>query len=125
MGVDGFYGVLRHLQQTMEFAVVAAAPIEEFRRWALERRWYGLRLLSSAGTSFKHDLHFEDSDGGQLPGLSVFTKNEDGTLRHFYSVSAVMGEKEYRGIDLLTPIWNLLDLTPAGRGKWMPPLEYN
>jgi predicted dithiol-disulfide oxidoreductase (DUF899 family) len=32
-------------------------------------------------------------------------------------------EKEYRGIDLLTPVWNLLDLTPAGREEWMPSLE--
>ena len=29
-----------------------------------------------------------------------------------------------RGIDLLSPIWNLLDLTPQGRGGWYAGLDY-
>jgi predicted dithiol-disulfide oxidoreductase (DUF899 family) len=31
-----------------------------------------------------------------------------------------MKPDEYRGLDLLSPVWNLLDLTRAGRGDWMP-----
>jgi predicted dithiol-disulfide oxidoreductase (DUF899 family) len=32
-----------------------------------------------------------------------------------------------RGIDLMSPfwIWNILDLTPDGRGEWMPKLGYD
>ena len=33
------------------------------------------------------------------------------------------GERRERGIDLLTPVWYLLDLTPAGRGDWYPSLH--
>ncbi|MFI7499222.1 hypothetical protein ACIBVL_12045 [Streptomyces sp. NPDC049687] len=29
-----------------------------------------------------------------------------------------------RGIDLLTPVWHLLDLTPHGRADWYPALDY-
>ena len=29
-----------------------------------------------------------------------------------------------RGIDELNPIWNVLDLTPQGRGSWYASLEY-
>ncbi len=29
-----------------------------------------------------------------------------------------------RGIDLLTPVYNLLDLTPEGRGDWYAQLTY-
>jgi predicted dithiol-disulfide oxidoreductase (DUF899 family) len=29
-----------------------------------------------------------------------------------------------RGIDLLTPIYNVLDLTPQGRGDWYAKLVY-
>ena len=29
-----------------------------------------------------------------------------------------------RGVDLLSPVWNLLDLTPQGRGDWYASLEY-
>lgn len=124
MWIDGFCGVARHLEQNVTFAVVAAAPIAELRAWGAEREWDRLRLLSCDANSFKSDLHFETEDGSQLPGLSVFVRNDDGTLRHFYSVSAVMGTDEYRGIDLLTPVWNLLDLLPTGRGNWMPSREY-
>jgi predicted dithiol-disulfide oxidoreductase (DUF899 family) len=29
-----------------------------------------------------------------------------------------------RGIDLLCPLWHIMDLTPAGRGDWYPDLTY-
>jgi predicted dithiol-disulfide oxidoreductase (DUF899 family) len=31
---------------------------------------------------------------------------------------------DQRGIDLLCPVWNVLDLTPAGRGNWYAALDY-
>jgi predicted dithiol-disulfide oxidoreductase (DUF899 family) len=33
-------------------------------------------------------------------------------------------EIEERGIDLLAPVWNFLDLTPKGRGDWYSSLAY-
>jgi predicted dithiol-disulfide oxidoreductase (DUF899 family) len=27
-------------------------------------------------------------------------------------------------MDLLSPVWNFFDLTPDGRGDWMPSLVY-
>jgi len=33
-------------------------------------------------------------------------------------------EIEQRGIDLLTPVYNLLDLTPGGRDDWYAQLTY-
>jgi predicted dithiol-disulfide oxidoreductase (DUF899 family) len=83
-----------------------------------------LRLVSSAGSNFKTDLHFADSDGRQDPGISVFFRAPDG-VRHFYSATAMMKEKLYRGIDLLSPVWNILDVTPEGRGNWNPKLDYD
>ena len=38
---------------------------------------------------------------------------------------AIMKENEYRGLDLFTPVWNMLDLTPDGRGDWLPGLQYD
>jgi predicted dithiol-disulfide oxidoreductase (DUF899 family) len=29
-----------------------------------------------------------------------------------------------RGIDLLSPVWHVLDLTPRGRGEWYAALDY-
>ncbi|WP_406137344.1 DUF899 family protein [Streptomyces sp. NBC_01089] len=31
---------------------------------------------------------------------------------------------DQRGIDLLSPVWHLLDLTPRGRGDWFASLRY-
>ena len=83
-----------------------------------------MRLLSSSDSSFNLDFGFEDESGEQSSGVSVFTRNATGEVQHRYSGSAVLGGGHYRGVDALTPVWNLLDLTPEGRGEWMPSLEY-
>ena len=36
-----------------------------------------------------------------------------------------MGDDHYRGVDLLSPVWNMLDLLPQGRGNFMPSVEYS
>ncbi len=125
MWVDGMNGVSQHIDQNVRFSVVAEVEIAVLRNWGRSRGWHGLRLLSSAGSSFKSDLNFQDEAGQQFPGVSVFGRAADGSPGHFYSASAVMKAGEYRGIDLLTPVWSLLDLTPAGRGEWLPSLTYD
>lgn len=124
MWIDGFNGVARHLGPRMSFAVIAEAAPDQLRDWASKRGWDAVPLLSSGGSSFKRDLHFEDGEKVQHPGLSVFLRDPEQGIRHFYSVSAYPDANEYRGVDLYTPVWHLLDLTPEGRGDWMPELEY-
>jgi predicted dithiol-disulfide oxidoreductase (DUF899 family) len=125
MWVDGFNGVANHLRQTMNFAIIAQASVADLRDWAKQRGWHALRLVSSEGTDFKTFLGYQDAEGRQNPGVSVFKKLPDGTVRHFYSCSAKMSDEvKLRGIDLLSPVWNLLDLTPDGRGNWDPKLNY-
>ena len=124
MWTDGFNAIAPHLKQRVNFAIVAQGEITEFRAWARGRHWNNLRLISSAGSLFKTDLQFQNSKKEQFPGVSVFMKSEDGSLRHFYSASAIMEENEYRGLDLYTPVWSLLDLTPDGRGDWFPGVQY-
>jgi predicted dithiol-disulfide oxidoreductase (DUF899 family) len=51
-------------------------------------------------------------------------RREGDELFHFYSANADMNEHGQRGIDLLSPVWNLFDLTPEGRGDWYPSLSY-
>ena len=46
----------------------------------------------------------------ELPGLSVFYKNEDGKIFHTYSTYA-------RGLDILVGTYNFLDLVPKGRNE--------
>jgi predicted dithiol-disulfide oxidoreductase (DUF899 family) len=123
--IDGYNGVAHHLAQNVDFAIVAAADLPTLRAYGRDRGWDRLRLLSASESTFKSDLGSENSEGSQDSMISVFTRDSDGTLRHFYSGHPWLGEDiKERGIDELTPIWNVLDLTPQGRGTFYASLDY-
>jgi predicted dithiol-disulfide oxidoreductase (DUF899 family) len=123
--LDGANGVAHHLAQNLDFAVVAAADLPTLRAHARERGWDKLRLLSAGNTTFKYDLGSEDREGGQDSTVSVFTRDAKGAVRHFYSTHPRMApDIQERGIDLLTPMWHFMDLTPQGRGSWYASLAY-
>jgi len=123
--IDSFNGIAHHLAQNVDLAIVAAADPSTLRAHARNRGWDKLRLLSAGDSTFKYDLGSEDSDGRQDSTISVFTRDGDGTLRHFYSGHPRLGEDiKERGIDELNPIWNVLDLTPQGRGTFYASLDY-
>jgi predicted dithiol-disulfide oxidoreductase (DUF899 family) len=125
MWIDGLNGVAHHLAQNVDVAIVAAADLADLRAHARKRGWDRLRLLSSGDSKFKYDLGSEDREGNQDSTVSVFTRDNSGTLRHFYSAHPSMSEDiKERGIDLLTPVYNILDLTPRGRGDWYAELGY-
>jgi predicted dithiol-disulfide oxidoreductase (DUF899 family) len=105
------------------FSVVGKAPLEKLRGWARRRGWQGLRIASSYGSPFNVDLHLEGVHGGQWPGISVFTR--DGRqVRHVLTESAEYPDGTGNGNDLLTPVWNVFDLLPEGRGEWLPDNTY-
>lgn len=123
--VDGLNGVAHHLAQNVDLAVVAAADVPTLRAHARNRGWRNLRLLSGGDSMFKYDLGSEDEAGNQDSTISVFTMDDDGTVRHFYSVHPRLADDiDTRGIDEYSPVWNVLDLTPQGRGDWDASLEY-
>jgi predicted dithiol-disulfide oxidoreductase (DUF899 family) len=123
--IDGYNGVAHHIAQNMDFAIVAAAEPILLRAYARERGWHNLRLLSAGESSFKYDLGGENPDGGQDSALNVFTKSADGTVWHSYTQHPKLAQDiNERGIDLLTPVFNLMDVTPRGRGNWYPSLGY-
>jgi len=121
--LDGANGVAHHLAQNLDFAVVAAADLPTLRAHARERGWDKLRLLSAGNNTFKYDLGSEDHEGGQDSTVSVFMRDAKGTLRHSYTAHPRMApDIQERGIDLLTPIWHFMDLTPQGRAVGTPAL---
>ena len=123
--IDSFNGVAHHLAQNVDLAIVAAADPATLREHARNRGWNRLRLLSAGESTFKYDLGSEDREGNQDSTISVFTRDADGTLGHFYSGHPWLAEDiRERGIDELNPIWNVLDLTPEGRGKFYASLDY-
>ncbi len=123
--IDSFNGIAHHLAQNIDLAIVAAADMDTLRAHARKRGWDRLRLLSAGESTFKYDLGSEDREGQQDSTISVFTRDSDGTLRHFYSGHPRLDHDiDERGIDELNPIWNVLDLTPQGRGTFYASLDY-
>jgi len=125
MWIDGFNAVAVHLDQNVDFVIAAAADSAPLRAHARRRGWRNLRLLSCADSSFKYDLNSEDDQGIQDSTISVFTRDAAGTVRHVYTAHPRMADDiDQRGIDLLSPVWNILDLTPQGRDDWYAELDY-
>ncbi|MFI5635415.1 DUF899 family protein [Streptomyces sp. NPDC051664] len=125
MWIDGFNGIAHHVAQNDDFAIVAAADLPTLRAHARDRKWENLRLLSAGAGTFKYDLDSEDAEGNQDSTVSVFTRDSDGSVRHFYSAHPRMSDDiDQRGIDLLSPVWHILDLTRQGRGNWFAELSY-
>jgi len=125
MWIDAFNGVASHLAQNADLAIVAAADPAMLRTHARAREWRNLRLLSAGDSTFKYDFRSEDAEGRQDSALSVFTRDAAGTLRHVYTTHPWLDDDmNERGIDLLQPVYNMLDLTPQGRGNWYASLDY-
>jgi predicted dithiol-disulfide oxidoreductase (DUF899 family) len=125
MWIDTFNGIAPHLAQSVDLAIVAAADPAMLRVHARARGWDKLRLLSAGDSTFKYDFRSEDTEGNQDSALSVFTRDAAGALRHSYTTHPWLDDDmNERGIDLLQPVYNLLDLTPQGRGKWYASLDY-
>jgi predicted dithiol-disulfide oxidoreductase (DUF899 family) len=102
--------------------------MERTLAFADARGWTKLRILSSAGNSYNRDYQGEAADGSQLPSLNVFVRR-NGRIRHFYNTELLFVRSEpgqnSRHIDMIWPLWNLLDFTPEGRGTtWYPKLSY-
>jgi predicted dithiol-disulfide oxidoreductase (DUF899 family) len=126
--LDGLSGQARHVAQRASLVVIAKSPIERIRAYARQRGWSGLRLLSSANNTYNRDYYGEGADGSQWPSLNVFVRR-NGQIYHFYHTELLFPPAEpgqnHRHVDMIWPLWNLLDYTPEGRGKdWYPKLAY-
>jgi predicted dithiol-disulfide oxidoreductase (DUF899 family) len=126
--LDGLDGTAPHVRQRVGLAAVAKSPIDRIRAFARERGWRNHRLLSSAGNTYNRDYYGEDENGDQWPSLNVFVRR-DGRIHHSWHSELIFmpGEpgQDPRHVDMIWPLWSLLDLTPEGRGTdWNPRLEY-
>jgi predicted dithiol-disulfide oxidoreductase (DUF899 family) len=126
--LDSLDGAAIHLTQRVNLAVVAKSPIGRILEFARNRGWRRLRMLSSANNSYNRDYHGETPEGNQLPMMNVFVRREDG-IYHSYATELQFMPPEkgqnQRHIDMMWPLWNVLDLTPEGRGAdWYPSLTY-
>jgi predicted dithiol-disulfide oxidoreductase (DUF899 family) len=120
------------LTQKVAFAVLGRSPVARQLAFARERGWRNLAFFQ-VGDDFARDyrglIPSKDEPGGEMevPAFDVWVKRDD-RVHHFWG-SQLGGTQDPgqdpRGAPDPTPIWNILDLTPAGRGTdWYPKLKY-
>jgi predicted dithiol-disulfide oxidoreductase (DUF899 family) len=121
-------GMTIHLaHRDVSFAAVSRAPIAEIERFRARMGWR-FPWVSAHGTSFNFDFHvsFTPEDiaagnvdynfarraraGQEMPGLSVFCREDDGSIYHTYSAYG-------RGVEAMIGTYRMLDLTPKGRDE--------
>jgi predicted dithiol-disulfide oxidoreductase (DUF899 family) len=117
----------RDITQRVAVAVLGRSPVSRQLAFARERGWRNL-MFYRVGDDFARDCHALAPDGGEWAALDVWVKH-DGVVRHFWG--GEMGPEtadpgqDPRGAPEIAPLWNVLDLTPAGRGtNWYPKLAY-
>lgn len=127
--LNGWNGVAPDIRQRVALAIVGRSPIERQLAFKVERGWRHLPLYADLTDAFSRDFNATDREGqSDNPGFNVFTRR-DGTIRHFYSgeMSGEMADpgQDPRGAPDLSPLWTVLDMTPAGRDPdWYPKLAY-
>jgi predicted dithiol-disulfide oxidoreductase (DUF899 family) len=129
---DHLEGTLPHLEHhDVSVVVISRATLPEIEAFKKRMGW-NFTWVSSNETDFNFDYHvsFDKADqvnynygtinwaGEELPGVSTFYKDEDGTIYHTYSSFA-------RGVEQVIGTYGILDLMPKGRneegdmGSWM------
>ena len=116
---DGFNGVSNHLANRVAFAVVSPDLPDVQKEFAESRGWT-FPMYSANGSSFSRDMGFETDHEGktwQLPGVSAFARNADGTI--------VRTSRDFFGPgDTYSGIWHLFALLPKGPDGWHPKFSY-
>lgn len=124
---DSFDGVVIHLaQRDTTFVAISRATLAEIDVFKKRMGWK-FKWVSSNGSDFNYDYQVSNGNGekagssvyynytltefpsDERPGLSVFFK-KDGEVFHTYSTYA-------RGLDILLPTYNFLDMTAKGRDE--------
>ena len=136
---DNFNGITAHLRaRDVAFAAVSRAPLPRLRAFARRLGWT-FKWVSSNDSDFNYDFGvsfkpetlkrgeatynfaplsafrtkgapIRDFAPSDMPGISVFAKDESGAIYRTYSTYG-------RGLDMLNNAYHYLDLVPKGRNE--------
>lgn len=109
MWADGFNGVYPELADRAAFVVSSPEPPAIQERFAASRGWR-FPMVSHKGTSFAADMGYRTAEGGWLPGVSVFRRDNGRIVR--------IADTRFAPGDDFCVVWHLFDLLPDGAGGW-------
>jgi len=125
---DHYNGIVQHLaHRDISFVTISKASIEQLEAFRKRMGW-SFPWVSGANNDFGRDYHVSFTDQEltegtsmynfvarpypirELPGLSVFYKDEDGAIFHTYSTFG-------RGLEEFLTAYRYIDITPKGRDE--------
>ena len=125
---DSYDNNIVHLNhRDITLVVVSSARLDQLEAYKKRMGW-SFKWVSSLGSDFNQDYHVtftpEEMESGEvyynydmtttsveeLPGISVFYKNDKGEVFHTYSCYS-------RGLDMLNGAYHHMDLVPKGRDE--------
>jgi predicted dithiol-disulfide oxidoreductase (DUF899 family) len=127
-------GMTVHLAaRDVTFVAISRAPLAEIERFRRRMGWK-FKWVSSFDSDFNFDFHvsfaspqtkeqvyynygLQSFECEELPGISVFCRDEAGQVFHTYSTYR-------RGVEAMMGTYNLLDLAPKGRDEGNGPMAW-
>ena len=116
------------IEQRVALAIIGRSPVERQLAFARERGWTHLSFYQTVGDDFAIDYRaLVDGD----EGAAVLVWKRDGDKVRLFWAAEGGDETADPGFDPHlapdpTPLWNILDWTPEGRGAdWYPKLDYD
>jgi predicted dithiol-disulfide oxidoreductase (DUF899 family) len=116
------------IKQRVALKVFGRSSVERQYAFAQERGWRDLNFVQTVGDDYAKDLGLLQPDGSEYPALTVFQRDGD-SVRLFWAseMTREMADpgQDPRDAPDIASLWNVLDLTPGGRGTdWYPKLNY-
>lgn len=121
--LDGINGQISQITDRVSFVTVAQNSPDRLADLQKARGWHQIPMFSVTQTDYQQAYLAEGSDGSQLPILNIFIRDNQ-EIYHFWASEMFFEPSDWhpRHLDPLWSLWNLLDLTPQGRGDFFPKL---
>jgi predicted dithiol-disulfide oxidoreductase (DUF899 family) len=117
----------RDIEQRLALAVIGRSPVARQLAFARERGWRNLKFYQCVGDDFPKAYRGLAPDGSEWPALDVWVRRGE-KVHHFWGGESSGTQdpgQDPHGAPDVAPLWNILDLTPGGRGTgWYPKLSY-
>lgn len=127
--LSGLDGNAVDIAQRASLKILGRSPVSRQLDFARLRGWEHLEFVETIGDDYARDLKALTDEGDEYPAFVVYRRDGDAArlfLMGEMPMEAADPGQDPRGAVDIAPLWNILDMTPEGRGAdWYPKLEYD
>jgi predicted dithiol-disulfide oxidoreductase (DUF899 family) len=106
---DGYNGIHQHVITRAGFVATSPDRPQVQKKFAESRGWK-FPMVSHVGSTFAADMGYVSPQGGWMPGVSVFRRDDGAILR--------VSDTSFSPGDDFCSLWHFFDMLPGGAGEW-------